>query len=83
VTARLLNTDEAAEYLGVSAPMIRRLIARGEIPVVRIGRRLLVDRNDIDVVVEKWKRSSSCEPNATLSAASIKGWRSREKRGAA
>lgn len=45
---RLVDTDEAAQLLGVSAEHVRRLVRRGLIPVVRAGR---VFRFDIAAVV--------------------------------
>lgn len=37
-----LSVDETAVALGVSPRMVRKLIARGDLRVVRIGRRTLV-----------------------------------------
>ena len=37
-----LSVPEAAQAIGVSEREVWRLIARGELPVVRIGRRTLV-----------------------------------------
>lgn len=98
MTARLLNVTETRHYLGgISDATIRRLVARGELRPVRLpsvrrlgeaGRRLLFDVQDLDAVVERWKRESSAAPNAGLSAASLRGWtqtpsRSRKKGAAA
>lgn len=35
------SVDQAAALLGVSRNTIRRMIARGELPTVRLGKRLL------------------------------------------
>jgi len=40
----LLSVVAAARELSVSAVALRRVIWRGEIPVVRVGRRVLVSR---------------------------------------
>ena len=37
-----LSIDEAASALGVSSRTVRYMVARKELPVVRIGRRVLV-----------------------------------------
>jgi len=52
---RLYSLKRAAEYLGVSYWTIRDYIFRGELPSVRLGRRVLVDVRDLDALVEKYK----------------------------
>lgn len=47
------NVQEAAAALRVSPRMVRKLIARRELPVVRIGRRVLVPRDGL----ADWNRS--------------------------
>lgn len=37
---KLLKLNEAAQYLSLSESYIRRLVARGEIPYVKVGRAL-------------------------------------------
>ena len=37
VTPQLLSVKEAAIYLSVSTRTVRRLISKGDIPIVRIG----------------------------------------------
>lgn len=39
---RPYSREEAAEYLGVSVSTLDRLIDQGELPVLRIGRRVLL-----------------------------------------
>ncbi len=53
---RLLSVTEAASYLGVSVWTVRTLGWNGEIPQVKIGRRVLYDRPDLDAFVERSKR---------------------------
>jgi excisionase family DNA binding protein len=36
---QMLSLTEAAEYLGVSVPTLRKLVAEGDIPVYRLGKR--------------------------------------------
>ena len=80
---RLLSVTETASYLGVSTVTIRRWIASGVLTPVRLpsvknagesGRRLLFDRNDLDAIIDRWKRESSAAPNEGLSRAALKGW---------
>lgn len=43
VPDKLLSADEVRQILGVSRVMISRLIARGHLQAVRIGRRTLIE----------------------------------------
>ena len=61
-TSRLLDLQQAAEYLGVSPWTVRDLEASGVIPRVAIPlpngrelRKLLFDRADLDRLIESWK----------------------------
>jgi len=47
----LLPIGEAARLLGIGRTKIYALIADGSIPTVRVGRRRLVRRADLDVFV--------------------------------
>jgi excisionase family DNA binding protein len=49
----LLTVEQVADMLGVSASTVRRMIARGELPVIRIGlRSLRIHRQAIDAKIE-------------------------------
>ncbi len=50
---RTLTVDEAAPILGISATTLYRAIERGEcpIPVLRIGTRVLIPRDALDLVL--------------------------------
>ena len=51
---RLNSIKQIAEQLHVSLATARRLVARGELPAVRIGRRLLrVDQEDIEALIRR------------------------------
>lgn len=50
-----LTVDEAARCLGIGRNSAYEAIARGEIPAVKIGKRLLVPK----VVFEKWLSGGS------------------------
>jgi len=52
---RLLSIEAAASYIGVSKWTLRDLIFRGDIPCVRIKRRLLVDVLDLDAYIARFK----------------------------
>lgn len=66
--ARLLSVPEAAIYLGLSYWTVRDLVAAGTVPSVKVPaprardgrtvRRTLVDRRDLDSLVETWKERS-------------------------
>ena len=45
---RYLSRVAAAKYLGLCARYVDRLVASGKLPVVRIGRRVLLDAADLD-----------------------------------
>ena len=43
----LLSVDDVARILGVSVPTVRRFVAAGQIPCVRVGRQLRFSPKDI------------------------------------
>lgn len=43
-----MNTKGAATYLGISLRMLGRLMQRGEIPIVRLGRRVVLRKASLD-----------------------------------
>ena len=51
----LLTVKEAGVYLGRSEQAIQHLIFERQLPVVRFGRRVHLDRRDLDVFIEKNK----------------------------
>ena len=52
---RLYSVAEAATYLGRTEWGLRYMIAVGRLPVVRDGRRVLLDILDLDAFVERNK----------------------------
>ncbi len=52
---RLFSQKQAAVYLGISYWTLRDLCFRGDIPYVRVKRRLLVDREDLDAYIARCK----------------------------
>ena len=53
--ARLLTARQAAEYIGRSEQAVRHLIFQRDIPVVRDGRCVRIDRKDLDIWIENNK----------------------------
>jgi excisionase family DNA binding protein len=45
-----LSIADAAAYCSVSAKSMRRAVARGEIPVLRLGSRVIVPRAALDAL---------------------------------
>ncbi len=52
---RLLTIEEAGVYLGRSIPSIRELIWGGSLPIVKVGKRIHLDINDLDNWIEAHK----------------------------
>lgn len=61
---RLLSVEAAAQYLSVSSWSIRDYVASGRLPAVQLPaprgqgrtiRRVLIDRADLDALVDRWK----------------------------
>lgn len=48
----LLRLPDAAEQLGISVSLLRRLIVAQRIPVVRIGRRVLVAQRTLEELAD-------------------------------
>jgi excisionase family DNA binding protein len=58
-TERLTMTvSEAAEVLGISRAFAYELVGRGEIPVVRFGRRVIVPRKALEKLLEVGRPTS-------------------------
>ncbi len=53
---RLISVEEAAKYLGVQKSTIYSWAWRRKIPIVKMGRRLLFDQEDLDRMIEAGKR---------------------------
>jgi excisionase family DNA binding protein len=50
---RLLTIGEAAEYLSVSERSIKRLIARGDLPCIRVGNALRFAFADLEAFIAR------------------------------
>jgi excisionase family DNA binding protein len=49
----VLSVTEAAQFMGVSANSMKRAIARGDIPFIRLGVRVLVPRRGLENYIER------------------------------
>jgi excisionase family DNA binding protein len=52
---RLYTLPEAAKYLGRTLWSMRELIWAGKIPIVRDGKRIFIDFNDLESYIAKNK----------------------------
>ena len=57
---QLLNVDECASYTRLSRFTIYTFVSKRRIPFIKLGRRTLFDRADID----RWIRSKCRKPYA-------------------
>ncbi|MGI8758451.1 MAG: helix-turn-helix domain-containing protein [Acidimicrobiales bacterium] len=48
-----LTVEEAAQLLGISRALGYELVARGELPSIRLGRRIVVPRRALDALLER------------------------------
>lgn len=48
-----VNVVDAARMLGISRAFAYELVARGELPSVRLGRRVVIPRRALEALVEK------------------------------
>jgi excisionase family DNA binding protein len=46
-----LTVEETARLLGISRWLVQQAVRRGELPVVRIGRRILIPRTRLDALL--------------------------------
>ncbi len=56
IEKRLLTIPEACEYLRISRATLYRHIKEGRIKPVKIGKRTLIDKRDLDLLIEESKR---------------------------
>jgi excisionase family DNA binding protein len=46
-----LTVEETARLLGISRWLVQQAVRRGELPVIRIGRRILIPRTRLDALL--------------------------------
>ena len=56
VEARLMTVKEAAEYIARSEQAVRHLIFKRDLPAIRTGRHVRIDRKDLD----RWIEQNRC-----------------------
>ncbi len=49
----VLSVAEAADMLGISDDLLYELVARGQLPCLHLGRRRVIPRRAIDLVIER------------------------------
>lgn len=49
---QIFSVMEAAQYLGISKSLAYRLVNEGEIPAIKLGKRLLIPATAIDKLIE-------------------------------
>ena len=52
---RLLNVEESAAYLSTTTWAIRKLAWAKDVPHIKLGTRLLFDRQDLDRFIDRAK----------------------------
>lgn len=52
---KLLKVSEVADKLGVNQLTVRRMIDRGELPYVQVGRSMRIDPEELQEMVNSWK----------------------------
>ena len=57
---RLYSNPEAAAYLGRTTWALREMIWAGKLPIIRDGRRILLDILDLDRWIEDCKTRFAC-----------------------
>lgn len=50
---RTLTVEEAAGLLGISRGLAYALVSRGDIPSVRLGRRIVIPRPAVDTMLDR------------------------------
>jgi excisionase family DNA binding protein len=51
-----MNVQEGASYLGISKHTVRYLLRTGQLPCFRIGRRIVLDRQDLDEFLSRHRQ---------------------------
>jgi excisionase family DNA binding protein len=62
--SRLLTVKETCNYLRISPPTLYRMLDRHELAPVKIGKRTLFDRKDLDTYIDAAKGPLDRKPPA-------------------
>jgi len=60
--ALTVTVEEAARLLGISRTLAYELVTRGELPHLRLGRRIVVSRRALELMVDGGLLGQSSEP---------------------
>ena len=52
-----LSINEAATLAGISRASLYRLIKSGQLPVIKLLNRTLIDQNDLEALITRCKRA--------------------------
>lgn len=55
----LLTIDQTAEFTGLSAWTIRYFVKAGKLPSVKLGRRILIERSELNRLVSENRREAA------------------------
>ncbi len=58
----LLTVDQAAERLGTSTRFIRRLRFEGRIPVIKLGKHIRIDSDDLEAFIAAGRQGTTAQP---------------------
>ena len=71
---RYANIKEVSEYTSLPVKSLYELAGTGRIPSIKLGRRVLFDLQDIDKIMDSFKRSSNqCEKTANKIIGDLNG----------
>ena len=78
-----VSVDEAARLLGVSRDLVYDLVRRGELPAVRLGRRIVVPLRSLELALEAAGATGvgvelSDDANSPITAAALRSATSRK-----
>lgn len=59
IEPRWLDVKQAGVYMCKSPGAVRKKLSRGQLPYVQDGRRILIDRLDIDRMLEQRKTEAA------------------------
>ena len=59
----LLTVEQAADRLGTSVRFIRRLRSERRIAVIKLGKHIRIDSNDLDAFVNASRQEARNQPN--------------------
>jgi len=54
----LLSVSDVAQELKLSQPTVRQLLSKGGLPFIRIGRRILLRREDLETFVKSRREAA-------------------------